>query len=69
MCMSGGEAEGARESDFPLSREPDAELDPRTQDHDLSQRQKFNRLSHLGTLALTAFMASFRPHRQKCFPQ
>ena len=30
MSMSGGGAEGEREADSPLSREPDVGLDPRT---------------------------------------
>ena len=30
----------------PLSREPNARLDPGTWDHDLSRRQTLNRLSH-----------------------
>ena len=37
-------AEG--EADSLLSREPNAGLDPRTQDHDLNQRQTLNQLSH-----------------------
>jgi len=32
------------------SREPDAELDPRTLDQDLSRRWMLNQLSHPGTL-------------------
>jgi len=33
---------GEGEAGFLLSREPDAGLDPRSWDHDLSQRQTFN---------------------------
>ena len=40
--------EGEGEADSSLSREPDTELDPRTRDRDLSQRQTLNRLSHPG---------------------
>jgi len=38
--QAGGVGEG--EAGFPLSREPNAGLDPRTWDHDLSRRQKLN---------------------------
>ena len=33
---------GEEEAGFSLSREPDLGLDPRTWDHDLSQRQMLN---------------------------
>ena len=36
------------EADSPVSRENDAGLDPGLQDHDLSQRQNLNQLSHPG---------------------
>ena len=51
--------EGERETGSPLSREPNAELDPRTQEHDLSRRQTLHRQSHLGTLILRAFYIKF----------
>ena len=41
-------AEGEGEAGSPLSREPDMGLNPRTLDHDLSRRQKFNGLRHPG---------------------
>ena len=43
---SWGEGEG--EVDSPLSKEPNAGLDPGHQDHDLSWRQMLNQLSHPG---------------------
>ena len=42
--QAGGGPEG--EAGFPLSREPNVGLDPRW-DHDLSQRQPINQISHL----------------------
>ena len=38
----GRRADGEEEGDSPLSREPDAGLDPSAPDHDLSQRQVLN---------------------------
>ena len=45
-AQAGGAAGGGREAGSPLSREPDAGLNPGPRDHDLSQRQTFNQLSH-----------------------
>ena len=42
-----GRAEGAGDTDFLLSREPNGRLHPRTWDHDPSQRQMLNGLGHL----------------------
>ena len=39
---------GEGEADSPLSREPNGSLIPGPRDHDLSQRQMLNQLSHLG---------------------
>ena len=38
--------QGEEEADSLLSRKPNVKLDPRTRDHDLSQKQMVNRLSH-----------------------
>ena len=38
--------EGEGEADSPLSRETDTDSTPEPQDHDLSQRQMLNHLSH-----------------------
>ena len=48
--------ETEREPDYLLSRKPYAELHPGLQDHDLSQRQTLNRLSHPGTPAYYYFV-------------
>ena len=47
MSWGGGRNRGRRNS--PLSREPDAGLNPGPQDHDLNQRQILNQLNHPGT--------------------
>jgi len=41
-AREGTQAGGEGEAGFPGSREPDAGLDGRTLDHDLSQRQTLN---------------------------
>ena len=45
-AQAGREAEGEGEADSVLSREPNAGSIPGPQDHDLSQRQTLNWLSH-----------------------
>ena len=44
--MSG---DGGREVGYPLCREPDVGLDPRTWDHNMSYKQMLNQMSHQGT--------------------
>ena len=44
----GGWTEGEGQADIPLSREPDVGLNPKIWDHDLSQRETLNQLSHPG---------------------
>ena len=48
-----GEGWWEAEAGSPLSRELDVGLDPRTLDHDQSQRQTFNQLSHSGAPEIT----------------
>ena len=48
MSMNRGGAKG--KADSPLSREPNAGLDPRTPDHDLNQKEMLSRLSYSGIL-------------------
>lgn len=43
------------EADSPLTREPDVWLDPSSWDHELSQRQMVNQLSHPGTSGLISY--------------
>ena len=61
------ERQTEEEADSPWSRKPSAGHNPRTQGHDLSQRQTFNQLSHPGSL-LSAFLASVLGGKQgeKC---
>ena len=49
-AQAGGvaEAEAEREAGSPLSKEPDAELDPKTLGSRPGPRQQLNRLSHPG---------------------
>ena len=47
-----GGVEGEGGADTPLNRETDAGLDTRFWDHDLSQRQTFNRLNHPSILII-----------------
>ena len=53
-----------------MPTEPDAGLDPRTLDHDLSQRQVLRQLSHLGTPGLMVqylFLFAFISPRSSVF--
>lgn len=52
--MSGkrGVAEGEGDANPLVSRDPNSGSIPRPLNHDLSQRQKFNQLSHIGALVV-----------------
>ena len=53
MHEQGRQAEIEEEADASLNREPDEDSIPRPRDHDLSQRQTLNQLSHPGAPCLS----------------
>ena len=62
--MAEGEGEG--EAGSPLSREPDAGLDPRPPHRDLSPRQTLNQLSPQGPLFSISLIMSDAEHVFSC---